>query len=121
METLLERGRKSPICLHLICKDCVTSRWGTVEKIQECCSRRLLFICDIRVPGHGIGMGVKDRCHGFVVRSTMDKVNLRIALGRGGSWMDVMPTKVATPIESLLNRKVGQVLIAESFWRSAGN
>lgn len=55
VETLLELGRQTLVCLSHVAEEGITTCCRTVKEIQEGGAGGLLLKCDIRVPGDRVG------------------------------------------------------------------
>jgi len=66
------------------------------------------------MPCHRIRALFKEITSRCVLGTTMDQMDFRVAGRCSRCWMNVMPPKVASNVESFLNGKIRKVLVTES-------
>lgn len=113
MQTLPELRRQTLVCLDLIEEQGVASSSGTIQQVQEGCAWGLPLVADIRVPSDGVGVLLKELIGKLVIGAPVDEVDLWESLRCTRSWVDVVTAKVSTKLQSLFDREIGKVLVAE--------
>jgi hypothetical protein len=113
MQSLAELRRKPLICLRHVEEQRVSATGGAIEQIQKRCAGGLLLVRDVRVPGHRVGVLFEEFQSVGVVGRAVDEMDLGIALGGAGCWVDVVSAEVTAEFESLVDGKVGEVLVSE--------
>lgn len=58
---------------------------------------------------------------GFITRTSMDEMDLRMALRGSRGGMDVVTAKVSSKLESFRDGKIGKVLVSEGYDFAFGN
>ena len=115
MQPLLELWTQSPVRGRLVGKQRISTSSRSVEKIQECSPRRLLLVRHIRVPGDRVCALLEEIASGCVVCSAVHQVDLGIAFWGSRCGVNVVTAKVAAVCESVFDRKLCKVLVAECY------
>lgn len=121
VESFLESVAQSIVRLDLVGKECISTRLGHVQDVQERGSRGLFLIRHVAVPCHGTRSRLEELFVALVSRASVHEMNLWVTSRSSGSGMDMEPTKVPRIVESLVDRQVGEILISESNDFSLGN
>jgi hypothetical protein len=121
LESLLELRRESVVGLGVVREQSVSSGSGHLENTEEGSSRRLLLVCDIRVPGDRRQVAGKVLLVDIISLLSEDKVNLGVSLGRSGGGMNVLSSKVLCILEGVLDWKLSEILVSEDNHSSLGN
>jgi hypothetical protein len=113
MQSFLNCWREAVVGLSLIDKCGITTNLGGVENIQERCAGRLALITNVRMPSNtAVAFSIKGIDLALVTVS-MNQMNFGIALWSTAGWVDMMMAKITAKVQSLLDRQVGQILVAE--------
>jgi hypothetical protein len=115
VKSLLELRREPPVCDSLVREQCVTSSTGAIQHVQKCRPGRLLFISDIAVPGYGVSTLLEKVARSGVFGTAVNKMDLRVSGRRARCGVYVVTTKVFYKVKSLLDGKIGEVLVPERF------
>jgi len=113
VQSLLERWREAVVSLGLVDESSVTTGLGGVEDVEESGSRWLCLVGDIRVPRDAAVAAGEELVDLAGLAQAVDKMYLWVALWCAGGWVDVVATEVAAEVEGILDREIGEVLVAE--------
>jgi hypothetical protein len=113
METLFKRGRKPIVRLNLVHKNSVSAHLRAIKKVQKCCTGWLLLISNIRMPRDTAVLCRKIFIIFPGVIIPVNEMDLRVPFWCPTSGVDMVSPKIASKIESFLNRQVCKILISK--------
>jgi hypothetical protein len=120
MEALLEFGRETVVSLNLVHEQSVTSSLWRIQDVEERGTRGLFFIRNIRMPRDRRGAVCEEGVVCVVPSTSVDEMNLGESLWRAGGWVNVMTAEVLSKVKCLVDRKVREVLVSESYYLTLG-
>ena len=72
------------------------------------------------MPGNGVGTLFEEVSRSGIISTSVDKMNFWVAFWTTGCRVDMVATEVSSELQSVLDVKVGKVLITESFHKVRG-
>ena len=72
VESFTKPRAQPVVCLDHVAEDSVSTRGGLVQNIKEGGSRRLLFICNIAVPGYSRSSRFEESRSTLIIMPTVD-------------------------------------------------
>ena len=89
MQPFLEFGRKPVVSLHLAGEQGVTALIRCIQDIEECRAWGLLLVCDVRMPGDGVGPCFEKVLGGSIIDTAMDKMDFGVSCRSSACGMDM--------------------------------